>query len=218
METGSFTPSLAVPRVGAVERHFSGKKRAFLVPLSAPSSYRQHVPQARQDGGHVAGSDRRTEPDLEHARDGARFTARQPSRSEVSRRAQRCQCSPLCFDPAGPAVPTGIDSACARHVMGNCAMAYPNGFGPPVSGSVRRLDAGFPRAYLDSSRLCRSAHPPFRTQCMRSAFPIVAHRARFKRPSNIADGCYALALCVSTRAPESRAHALLATHRLDDQA
>ena len=66
------------------------------------------------------------------------FTARQPSRSEVSRRAQRCQCSPLRFDPAGPAGPTGIDSACARQVMGNCAMAYPNGFGPSVSGGLTR--------------------------------------------------------------------------------
>ena len=198
----------------------SGKKRAARVrfphPVLAANTHHHRVKIAATLQVPIAAR----EPNLEHARDGARFTARQPSRSEVSRRAQRCQSSPLRFDPAGPAGPAGIDSACARHVMGNCAMAYLNGFGPSASGhiSVRRLDAGFSRAYLDSSRLCRSAHPPFRTQCMRSAFPIVAHRVRFKRTSNIAVGCDALALCVSTRAPESRTHALLATHRLDDQA
>ena len=67
LETGSFTPSLAVPYVGAVERHLSGRKRAARVPLSAPSSCGQHAPRARQDRGHVAGSDRRTERNLEHA-------------------------------------------------------------------------------------------------------------------------------------------------------
>ena len=72
----------------------------------------------------------------------------------------------------------GIDDACARHDLGYCAMA---GFLMTRAGREKRVDAGFPQAYLDVSRLCRTAHPPHRTQCMRSAFPVVALRARFKR-------------------------------------
>jgi hypothetical protein len=49
------------------------------------------------------------------------------------------------------------------------------------AGREKRVDAGFPQAYLDVSRLCPTAHPPHRTQCMQSAFPVVALRARFKR-------------------------------------
>ena len=185
METGSFTPSLAVLCVGAVERHLSGKKRAARVPLSAPSSLSPTAPPARQDCGHVAGSDRRTEPNLKHARDGARFTARQPSRSQVSRRAQRCQCSPLRFDPAGPAGPTGIDSACARHVMGNCAMAYLNGFGPSASGALTR---GFLGRIL-IHRVCAARHIlRFAPSACGARFRSWPTGSRFKRTPNIAVG------------------------------
>jgi hypothetical protein len=57
---------------------------------------------------------------------------------------------------------------------------------------------------LVASRLCRSAHPPLRTKCMRSAFPIVAHRARSSAPPKLATGYYARAFLVSAGAPGSR--------------
>ena len=63
--------------------------------------------------------------------------------------------------------PSGIDDACARHDLGYCAMA---GFLMTRAGREKRVDAGFPQAYLDVSRLCPTAHPPHRTQCMQSAF------------------------------------------------
>lgn len=76
---------------------------------------------------------------------------------------------------AGPA---GIDDASARHDLGYYAMA---GFLMARASRESEVDAGFPLAYLDVSRLCLTAHPPHRTQCMQSAFPVVALRARFKR-------------------------------------
>ena len=85
----------------------------------------------------------------------------------------------LRFASTRPAAgPSGIDDACARHDLGYCAMA---GFLMTRAGREKRVDAGFPQAYLDVSRLCPTAHPPHRTQCMQSAFPVVALRARFKR-------------------------------------
>ena len=85
----------------------------------------------------------------------------------------------LRFASTRPAAgPSGIDDACARHDLGYCAMA---GFLMTRASREKRVDAGFPQAYLDVSRLCPTAHPPHRTQCMQSAFPVVALRARFKR-------------------------------------
>ena len=104
----------------------------------------------------------------------------------------------LRFASTRPAAgPSGIDDACARHDLGYCAMA---GFLMTRAGREKRVDAGFPQAYVDVSRLCPTAHPPHRTQCMQSAFPVVALRARFKRTlHNIASGCYAVTLRVSRR-------------------
>ena len=104
----------------------------------------------------------------------------------------------LRFASTRPAAgPSGIDDASARHDLGYCAMA---GFLMARAGREKRVDAGFPQAYVDVSRLCPTAHPPHRTQCMQSAFPVVALRARFKRtPHNIASGCYAVTLRVSRR-------------------
>jgi len=104
----------------------------------------------------------------------------------------------LRFASTRPAAgPSGIDDACARHDLGYCAMA---GFLMTRAGREKRVDAGFPQAYLDLSRLCPTAHPPHRTQCMQSVFPVVALRARFNRtPHNIASGCYAVTLRVSRR-------------------
>jgi hypothetical protein len=59
--------------------------------------------------------------------------------------------------------PSGIDDASARHAVGYCAMA---GFLMTRAGREKRVDAGFPQAYVDVSRLCPTAHPPHRTQCM----------------------------------------------------
>src|SRR5882672_4660799 len=104
----------------------------------------------------------------------------------------------LRFASTRPAAgPSGIDDACARHDLGYCAMA---GFLMTRAGREKRVDAGFPQAYLDVLRLCPTAHPPHRTQCLQSVFPVVALRARFKRtPHNIASGCYAVTLRVSRR-------------------
>ena len=114
---------------------------------------------------------------------------------------------------AGPA---GIDDACARHDLGYCAMA---GFLMTRAGREKRVDAGFPQAYLDVSRLCPTAHPPHRTQCMQSAFPVVALRARFKRTlHNIA------VRLLRRHAARDSAHltrdqdGLSSTRRLEDQA
>jgi hypothetical protein len=123
----------------------------------------------------------------------------------------------LRFASTRPAAgPSGIDDACARHDVGYCAMA---GFLMTRAGREKRVDAGFPQAYLDVSRLCPTAHPPHRTQCMQSALPVVALRARFKRtPHNIASGCYAVTLRVNRRAPDSRSHGLSSAHRLEGRA
>ena len=72
-----------------------------------------------------------------------------------------------------------------------------------LHGSTRardEVDARFAQAYVDVSRLCRTAHPPHRTQCMRSAFPVVALRARFKRTPQHRVWCIAL------HAARERAH------------
>ena len=58
----------------------------------------------------------------------------------------------LRFASTRPAAgPSGIDDACARHDLGYCAMA---GFLMTRAGREKRVDAGFPQAYLDVSRLC----------------------------------------------------------------
>jgi hypothetical protein len=82
----------------------------------------------------------------------------------------------LRFASTRPAAgPSGIDDACARHDVGYCAMA---GFLMTRAGREKRekseLTRDFRRAYLDVSRLYPTAHPPHRTQCMQSAFPIGA--------------------------------------------
>lgn len=74
--------------------------------------------------------------------------------------------------------PSGIDDVSARHDLGYCAMA---GFLMAQASREKRVDARFRQAYLDVSRLCPTAHPPHRTQCVQSAFLVVALRARFKR-------------------------------------
>ena len=105
----------------------------------------------------------------------------------------------LRFASTRPAAgPSGIDDACARHDVG----LLRDGRLSDDSGGPRkaRLTRDFAQAYVDVSRLCPTAHPPHRTQCMRSALPVVALRARFKRiPHNIASGCYAVTLRVSRR-------------------
>ena len=74
----------------------------------------------------------------------------------------------LRFASTRPAAgPSGIDDACARHDLGYCAMA---GFLMTRAGREKRVDAGFPRAYLDVSRLCPTAHPPHRTSACRARF------------------------------------------------
>lgn len=99
----------------------------------------------------------------------------------------------LRFASTRPAAgPSGIDDACARHDVGYCAMA---GFLMARASREKRVDAEFPQGYLDVSRLCRTAHPPHRTQCMRSAFPVVALRARFKRTPTTSRQAVALSRC-----------------------
>ena len=79
----------------------------------------------------------------------------------------------LRFASTRPAAgPSGIDDACARHDLGYCAMA---GFLMTRAGREKRVDAGFPQAYLDVSRLCPTAHPPHRTRC-------TAERVSGRRP------------------------------------
>ena len=74
----------------------------------------------------------------------------------------------LRFASTRPAAgPSGIDDACARHDLGYCAMA---GFLMTRAGREKRVDAGFPQAYLDVSRLCPTAHPPHRTSACRARF------------------------------------------------
>lgn len=73
----------------------------------------------------------------------------------------------LRFASTRPAAgPSGIDDAGARHDLGYCAMA---GF-LMTRGREKRVDAGFPQAYLDVSRLCPTAHPPHRTSACRARF------------------------------------------------
>jgi len=91
-----------------------------------------------------------------------------------------------CASTRHRAGPAGIDDACARHVHGPLRDGRnPGGVDGREKSSRSRgeveVDAGFRQAYVDVSRLCRTAHPPHCTQCMRSAFPVVALRARFKR-------------------------------------
>ena len=85
----------------------------------------------------------------------------------------------LRFASTRPAAgPSGIDDACARHDLGYCAMA---GFLMSRAGREKRVDAGFPQAYLDVSRLCPTAHPPHRTSACRARFQSSPSGARFKR-------------------------------------
>ena len=71
--------------------------------------------------------------------------------------------------------PSGIDDASARHVSGSCAMEV------SVLAPRTRLTRDFGRRILMYRVCAPTAHPPHRTQCMQSAFPGVALRARFKR-------------------------------------
>ena len=69
-----------------------------------------------------------------------------------------------------------------------------------MASNLRRrtgIDVGFHRAYVDTSRLCRSAHPPLRTQCMWRAILTVAHTARPKRTPRHRGRFYARALSVA---------------------
>ena len=104
----------------------------------------------------------------------------------------------LRFASTRPAAgPSGIDDACARHDLGYCAMA---GFLMTRAGREKRVDAGFPQAYLDVSRLCPPAHPPHRTQCMQSAFSSRRPQGTIQAPPhNIASGCYVVTLRVRRR-------------------
>lgn len=106
--------------------------------------------------------------------------------------------------------PSGIDDACARHDLGYCAMA---GF---LTTRARRekprkasLTRDFRRRMLMYRVCAPTAHPPHRTQCMQSAFPVVALRARFKRTHhNIASGCYAVTLRESVHLTRDQADSL----------
>jgi hypothetical protein len=74
----------------------------------------------------------------------------------------------LRFASTRPAAgPSGIDDASAWHDLGYCAMA---GFLMTRAGREKRVDAGFPQAYVDVSRLCPTAHPPHRTSACRARF------------------------------------------------
>jgi hypothetical protein len=67
-------------------------------------------------------------------------------------------------------------------------------------GRESEVDAGFAQAYLDVTRLCPTAHPPHRTQCMQSAFPVVALQGTIQaHPHSIASGCCARSVAHLTR-------------------
>jgi hypothetical protein len=103
----------------------------------------------------------------------------------------------LRFASTRPAAgPSGIDDASARHDVGYCAMA---GFLMTRAGREKRVDAGFPQAYVDVSRLCPTAHPPHRTQCMQSAFPVVASGHDSSAPPQHRVRLHAVTLRVSRR-------------------
>ena len=134
METGSFTPSLAVPRVGAVERYLSGRGAPPACPFPRPvlaANTRHKCAKIAATLQVPIDARNRTWNMGEMALGSQRGSHRdQKSRAVLSAvNALRSAST-----PPGPAGPAGIDSACARHVMGNCAMAHPNGFGPSVSG------------------------------------------------------------------------------------
>lgn len=71
---------------------------------------------------------------------------------------------------------------------------------------------------LVTSRLCHSAHPPLRTQCMRSAFLIVAHRARSSAPPKLATGSTHVRSSWAPVHRDREHHALFATGRRYGQA
>lgn len=100
----------------------------------------------------------------------------------------------LRFASTRPAAgPSGIDDACARHDLGYCAMRRLSDW--LGRGEKSELTRNFGRRIL-MYRVCAStAHPPHRTQCMRSAFPAVALRARFKRTPRTSRSAAALSRC-----------------------
>ena len=85
--------------------------------------------------------------------------------------------------------------------------------------SERQLTREFRRRML-MYRVCAPRHIlRIAHQCMRSAFPVVALRARFKRtPTNIASGCCALTLRGNGASPDSRSRGRSSTLRLEDPA
>lgn len=86
----------------------------------------------------------------------------------------------LRFASTRPAAgPSGIDDACARHDLGYCAMA---GFLIARAGREKRVDAGFPQAYVDVSRLCPNGTSSASHPVHAERVSVVAPRARFKRP------------------------------------
>ena len=99
----------------------------------------------------------------------------------------------LRFASTRPAAgPSGIDDASARHDLGYCAMAA---FLMARAGRESELTRDCCRRMLMYRVCAPTAHPPHRTRCMQSAFPVVALRARFKRIPQTSRQAAALSRC-----------------------
>jgi hypothetical protein len=122
----------------------------------------------------------------------------------------------LRFASTRPAAgPSGIDDACARHDLGYCAMA---GFLMTRAGREERVDAGFPQAYVDVSRLCPNGTSSASHPVHAERVSVVAPGHDSSAPNNIASGCCGVTRRVNRRAPDSRSHGLSSAHRLEGRA
>ena len=139
-ETGSFTPSLAVPHVAVCAACLSTKKRAARVPVCVVNFSGRSDP-TNQSRTHwtIAANCFRT------LRTIARAIATRHHRAFSLRRARRRQCSSLRFDPAGPGLRAlttparGTTWAFARWPASDWLGRRPRS----------EVDAGFPQAYVD---------------------------------------------------------------------
>jgi hypothetical protein len=159
---------------------FVRDKRAAQVAVSVAASFRTSTVRARAPDCPRTGPVQ-TEP-TRHVQGRAGTSSAHPHHRVADGRAVLRVVNALRSASTRPkAGPAGIDDACARRVTGTCAMAGMSGFGPR---SKTRLTREFLGRIVTISRLCRTAHPPFRTTCIRSAFSAVASRARFPRTSH----------------------------------
>ena len=189
---GSFTPSLVVPHVN-VYPHTSCRTNAPPVPHAFVSRFAGTMRLA--NGTEISSCASHLFPERRHV-----CRSRFRHRTIALIMLAPCSASSMLFASHRPGLaagPSGIDDACARHDLGYCAMA---GFLMTRAGREKRVDAGFPQAYLDVSRLCPPAHPPHRTQCMQSAFSSRRPQGTIQAPPhNIASGCYVVTLRVRRR-------------------